>query len=117
MNNKSTGIIGENLACNYLLNKGYIILERNFRSKVGEIDIIAKANEVIVFIEVKTRNNNYYGLPYESVDYRKQQKIIWAAKSYINLNKLSNYQYRFDIIEIYMKSKNKINHIQDAFWT
>ncbi|SDZ02498.1 putative endonuclease [Proteiniborus ethanoligenes] len=116
MSNIETGILGEKLAYNYLSNNDYTILEKNFRAKVGEIDIIAKKNEVIVFIEVKTRNNNNYGRPYESVNYRKQHKIVWTAQSYINLKKLSNYQFRFDIIEVYLKPNIRINHIQNAFW-
>ena len=114
---RSIGIIGENIAHNYLLKKGYKILEKNFRVKAGEIDIIALENKTIVFVEVKSRSNNKYGLPYESVNYRKQQKIIRVAQNYINFKRLMDYQYRFDIIEVYLNSNEKINHIQNAFWT
>lgn len=116
-NRRNIGIVGENIATNYLLENGYAILERNFRSKTGEIDIIAQKNQIIVFVEVKSRNNNKYGFPYESVDYRKQQKIIRTAQSYINFKGLTDCQYRFDIVEVFLKTKNKVNHIQNAFWT
>ncbi len=116
-NTRTIGIIGEDIAKNYLLDNGYKILERNFRVKSGEIDIIAQLNQIIVFIEVKSRSSNRYGLPYEAVDYRKQQKIIKAAQNYINFKRLTNYQYRFDIIEVYLNINKKINHIQNAFWT
>lgn len=115
-NRREIGIFGETLAYNYLLENGYDILERNFRVKVGEIDIIAQKNDIIIFVEVKARSNNNYGFPYESVDFRKQKKIIRTAQNYINLKKLNNYQYRFDIIEVFLKLNNKINHIQNAFW-
>ncbi|WP_352419586.1 YraN family protein [Proteiniborus sp.] len=117
-NNRNNGIIGENLASNYLLEKGYSILERNFRTKIGEIDIIVKKSNIIVFVEVKARSNTNYGFPYESVNYKKQQKIIRTAQNYINFKGLTNCQYRFDIIEVFLKENgNKINHIQNAFWT
>lgn len=116
--NREIGITGENLACNFLLDKGYFILERNFRTKSGEIDIIARNNNIIIFVEVKTRSNNNYGFPYESVNYRKQQKIIRVAQNYINFKRLHDNQFRFDIIEVFFKmGNNKINHIRNAFWT
>ncbi|MFA5524456.1 MAG: YraN family protein [Tissierellales bacterium] len=118
MNNTRTiGNIGERIALNFLLKNGYKILERNFRVKFGEIDIIALIDHTIVFIEVKSRSNNKYGFPYESVNYKKQQKIIRVAQNYIKIKNIKECQYRFDIIEVYLNSSEKINHIVNAFWT
>lgn len=116
-NSRDIGAIGEDIAIKYLRENGYVILERNFRTKTGEIDIIASINDIIVFIEVKTRNSDKYGFPYEAVNYKKQQKIIKVAQNYINLRRLNDYQYRFDIIEIFLNSQARVNHIENAFWT
>ncbi|WIV10846.1 YraN family protein [Proteiniborus sp. MB09-C3] len=113
---RNIGIIGEDIAERYLLENDYKVLERNFRVKAGEIDIIAQKNQIIIFVEVKARSSNKYGFPYESVDYRKQQKIIRVAENYIKFKGLTNCQYRFDIIEVFLKENKKINHIQNAFW-
>lgn len=113
--NKNIGRIGESIAEKYLINNGYKILERNFKSKTGEIDIIAYKSNILVFVEVKTRTNNKFGFAHEAVDYRKKKKIQNTANSYINFKKIENIQYRFDIIEVYLTTK-EINHIIDAFW-
>ena len=76
-NNKLKGEKGESLAKSFLVKNGYTIIDTNFRTKTGEIDIIAKKNEIIVFIEVKTRSSLTYGYPYEAVGYKKRQKIIY----------------------------------------
>ena len=68
---RKIGILGEQIACSYLKNEGYTIIERNFRCKIGEIDIIAWKNNEIIFIEVKTRSSNYFGKPAESVTERE----------------------------------------------
>lgn len=115
MNNKQKGDIGENIASKYLLSNGAEILERNYRIKSGEIDIIAKLDNEIVFIEVKSRSNNKYGYPCESVNYKKISKITNTAKYYILTNNLYNIPIRFDIVEIYF-NENKLNHIVNAFW-
>jgi len=114
--NKIKGDIGEEKAIEYLVDKNYKILERNFTTKIGEIDIIAKYNNIVVFIEVKSRFNSNYGNPYEAVNFKKQKKIINTAKLYSKYNKLYDTQFRFDILEYYI-NENKINHIINAFWT
>lgn len=106
---------GENYAAEYLKNKGYKILQRNFSCKQGEIDIIAKEKEEYVFIEVKTRQNFHYGSPAESVTGGKQKHIWKATKYYIYLHKLENKYIRFDVIEIYKnKGRFYLNHIKQA---
>lgn len=113
--NKEKGDLGEKIAVKFLENKRYIILEKNFKTKIGEIDLIIKDKNIIAFVEVKFRKNSTYGYPYEAVDIKKQRKIINVAKLYIKIKKLHNVQFRFDIVEIY-KDDKKINHITNAFW-
>jgi putative endonuclease len=116
--NKDIGSLGEALAERYLRNQGYIILEKNFGCKIGEIDIIGKDKEHIVFIEVKSRYNTEYGRPAEAVNYYKQRKLYKTAEFYIMKNKLYNNSFRFDVIEILMKLDNnryELRLIKDAF--
>ena len=113
--NLKKGRIGEQIACEYILSRGYQILERNFRLKIGEIDIIATKDNLLVIIEVKSRSNINYGYPYESVNKKKQDKIIKTALYYVKLHCLKNAQLRFDIIEVYLGKENKINHYKNAF--
>lgn len=96
-----------------LINKGYEILENNYYTRRGEIDIIAKINNTISFVEVKTRNNLEYGSPAMAVNGVKKKNIKSAAKIYICLKDLYNYDIRFDVIEIIIKNgKCKINHME-----
>ena len=109
------GKIGEDIASKYLSKNNYEIIERNFRCKQGEIDIIAKEKDEIVFIDVKTRSSVVCGRPSEAVDETKQKHIKKATKYYIYLNKLENYYIRIDVIEVYFKNnKFYINHIKQA---
>lgn len=116
--NKDIGNWGEDYAVNYIKELGYVILCRNFRSKCGEIDIIAKEKNYIVFIEVKTRYSTRFGIPVEAVSLSKQLKIIKTAQYYIMKYNPSTYFYRFDIIEIcatYNDSSVSVNLIKNAF--
>lgn len=118
--NKDIGYLGESLAIKYLVNKGYSILEKNYRIKLGEIDIICRKNNILIFVEVKSRYTNNYGYPIESVTYSKQKKIINISKFYILTNKCYNSNIRYDIIEVLLNNSNEfynINHIEDAFRT
>lgn len=120
--NKKTNIQAENgkygelLAQNLLENKGYEILQKNWRSGKDEIDIIAKHKDTIVFVEVKTRSNVNYGKPYDFVDERKQNAIFRAAQSYIDSFNIT-YEVRFDIISVEIKKdgSTEIDHITNAF--
>lgn len=116
--NKDIGNFGEDLALNYLKNKGYLTLKRNFRNRYGEIDLICKKNDLIIFIEVKSRYNSCYGSPSEAVTYSKQKQIIKLCTFFITLNKLYEYNCRFDVVEVIFNNSNNsylINHITDAF--
>ena len=112
--NKIKGDFGERLAVKYLKGKGYKIIETNFRLRSGEIDIIAKDGDYIVFAEVKFRENNDYGEPCEAVGYRKQRKIINTAKAYIQKNEIYDFGFRFDGIEI-LNADKSVRHIINAF--
>ena len=113
--NKQKGDIGEALAVKILQKKGYIIVDRNFRLRTGEIDIIAKDKGYIVFVEVKYRQNTDKGNPSEAVDYHKQKKIIATAKNYIQRNSFYDYDFRFDVMEILGGDKPLYRHIENAF--
>lgn len=111
----NTGRMGENLAIEYLTDKGYVILETNYRNKIGEVDIIAYDKDVLVFIEVKTRLGINYGYAFESVDSRKQKKIANTSLMYLQKNKMSDVQVRYDVIEVYPVEEEKVNHFENAF--
>lgn len=109
------GKLGEDLACRYLQNQGYKILERNFEARQGEIDIIALDKSEIIFIEVKTRSNISYGKPVEAVNEIKQNHLIKTIEYYIYSRHLENEFIRIDIIEIYLwKNKYRVNHIKQV---
>lgn len=110
-----TGKIGEDIATKYLEQIGYEIIQRNFECKIGEIDIIAKDKDEIVFVEVKTRASALYGFPKEAVDQTKKKHIYRTAEFYIYVKHLENYPVRIDVIEIYKKQgKFKLHHIKNA---
>ena len=114
MNKRKFGIIGEKIAQDYLKNKGYEIIETNFYTKKGEIDIVSKKDNYIVFVEIKTRNNLEYGTPAMAVIFTKKMHIKNSAKIYIHMNNLYGCNVRFDVIEIIIKNgKCKINHIKN----
>ena len=111
-----TGRLGEDAAAEYLKENNFLILDRNYRVKNAEIDIIAKDKGTITFIEVKTRKTLSKGLPAESVNYPKQKKIISAALYYIRENNIIDTRLRFDVIEVFDKNGfYKINLIKNAF--
>lgn len=109
---------GEDLAVSYIEKKGYKILNRNYHSRFGEIDIIAKKEKYIVFIEVKTRCANTKFTAFEAVDTFKQKKIIKTAMIYLAEHNFT-LQPRFDVIAVLFDKKfgkvKEINHIENAF--
>lgn len=107
--------MGENLAIEYLTDKGYVILETNYRNRIGEVDIIAYDKDVLVFVEVKTRLGNNYGYAFESVDSRKQKKIANTSLMYLQKSRMSDVQVRYDVIEVYPMEEEKVNHFENAF--
>lgn len=113
------GQIGEEYTVKFLRRNKCRILERNMRNKYSEIDIIAENKEYIIFVEVKTRTGEGTPRPADSVNLRKQQMILKAAKYYLTYSNQSNKQPRFDVAEVYLtEDKNKpykINYIENAF--
>jgi len=113
--NKEIGRKGELLAAEYLINRGYQIIQKNFRKNRKEIDIIAQINNTIVFVEVKTRLSERFGPPEDSIDDRKIENILDCANDYIQ-ETLWKGEIRFDIITVKSSDWSILNHIQDAFY-
>ncbi len=113
---KKIGIKGEKFAVKYLKKNKYKILLRNFSCHLGEIDIIARNDKYIVFVEVKTRNETSIMLPRASVDYKKQERITSTANYFMQKYK-TELTTRFDIAEVIYDSKGKmkINYLENAF--
>ncbi len=109
---KFLGRAGEIKAAEHLKKKGFKILKTNYKTPLGEIDIIATDKEYTVFIEVKTRTGNEYGVPSEAVDRKKQEKYFKAAQFYLQREKKIDVPCRFDVVEI---ENGQINHIFNAF--
>ncbi|QLY82008.1 YraN family protein [Clostridium intestinale] len=118
INKKSLGNYGEDLACEFLIKKGYTILERNFNCRLGELDIICMYRGILVFIEVKCRYSLNYGVGIESINSTKVKRIISSSKLYIHLKNLYNLNVRYDIMNIDLnleENKKNIQHYEDAF--
>ncbi len=116
--NKS-GLWGEIYAARYLRNNKFDILTANYRTRLGEIDIICSKDESIRFVEVKTRDEGYLYQPKEAVDKAKQDRIIATAMQYIKATQ-SSLQPQFDVIEVILDSNfkpTKINYLENAFNT
>ena len=116
--NKPIGFYGEDLSVEFLKERGYKILERNFTCSFGEVDIIALKNNIISFIEVKSRFTTSFGKAKEAVTCYKQKKIIKVSKYYLHKKNLYDYYVRFDVIEIYLNlinSKHQLIFLEDAF--
>lgn len=111
---KMRGDAGETIAAEYLKGIGYEIIDRNYRTELGEIDIIAAGEGYLIFVEVKTRLNENYGYGADAVNFRKRRKINEVASQYIKKFRLYNQAVRFDIIEVYTEDK-RVEHIKNAF--
>lgn len=110
------GVFYENKAVKFLLLKGYKILERNFFTKQGEIDIIAKDKKNLVFVEVRKRNKESFCLPSETIDIHKKKKIILTAKAYLFKHKMEDTPLRFDVVAITEGKQWRVYKlIKDAF--
>lgn len=105
----------EIIASQFLKNKGYKILEVNYKNKIGEIDIIAQDKDYLVFVEVKARLSRAFGDPLEAVNYQKQQKIRRIAELYLIIKRKTNVNCRFDVVSILGNENPEITHIENAF--
>ena len=114
---KEIGAIGEKLAADYLKKRGYKIIQRNFRCREGEIDIIAQKGEYLVFVEVRTKRNNAFGTPEESVNLSKREKLISLANAYLQAyDKLPDF-WRIDVVAVELGPNNRVlrlEHIENA---
>lgn len=114
--NKNLGKLGEDLASDFLRKKGYKILERNFRNKWGEMDLICKDGEVFVFVEVKTRMGEQFGLPEDAINKNKLRRLIKNATAYASSNNINN--YRIDAVCMILDERElgmikTINHYEN----
>lgn len=116
ISSQELGQRGEAIACQYLEKKGYKILARRFRYGRSEIDIIAQKGSLLVFIEVKTRHNSYFGYPEEAVNQTKRKKLKMVAAGFLSQSKKRFKECRFDILSIIYKSEKdyQINHFENA---
>ncbi|RLE08726.1 YraN family protein [Candidatus Aerophobetes bacterium] len=103
---------GEAIAVSFLKKQGYKIIERNYRSKLGEIDIIAREKDNIVFVEVKTRRSDDFGLPQEAVSYRKQRRLTKIALGYLAYHRLRGMNCRFDVVGILMGRGGEVKNVE-----
>jgi len=110
MNKSKIGKLGEKLAIEFLQKQGVNIIEKNYFTKFGEIDLIGIENKTIIFVEVKLRFNNSFGAPYEAVDSKKWVRLQNAAQLYLIDHNINDFDCRFDIVSIlYSKDKKKFN--------
>ncbi len=114
---QALGKMGEDIAVDYLEKQGYQILLRNYRCNFGEIDIIAQDKKELVFVEVKTRRNTNYGMPFESVTKVKQQRIRKVALHYLQETRPGTFDLRFDVVSILVEGEKsiEIEVIKNAF--
>jgi len=114
---KEIGAIGEKLAADYLKKRDYKIIERNFRCREGEIDIIAQKSDCLVFVEVRTKRNITFGTPEESVTLSKREKLISLADAYLQSCDKTPISWRIDVVAVELGPNNKVSrleHIENA---
>ena len=110
------GLHGEQLACEALVERGYAIVTRRYSTKHGEIDIVARDGETLVFVEVKTRRDSSFGDPEESVTLQKQQRLVWMATDYLVRQTVGEVACRFDVVGINTETTPPmVTIIPDAF--
>jgi putative endonuclease len=110
------GLHGEDLACAALADRGYSLVTRRYRTRAGELDIIARHRDYLVFVEVKARQSGSFGDPEEAVTLQKQQKMVWMATDYLTRNGLHDVACRFDVVAINTETNPPaITIIEDAF--
>ena len=117
MDRKTLGRLGENAAAQFLIQAGCTILDRNWRSEQGEIDLIAREGDQLLFVEVRTRASRQYGSPEESITPAKAQKIMLAAQDYLEIHTESELYWRIDVIAIDCDPSGRVirlDHYQNA---
>lgn len=111
------GKLGEQLACDFLIKRGYKILARNWRSlRWGELDIVARDKDCLVFVEVKTRSPGSLGQPFESVNYFKVKSLLRSAQNYKLQNPATPEQMRMDVVSIVLGTPPEIEYFENVYW-
>jgi putative endonuclease len=115
------GLKGEEIAARWLESKGWTVLDRRFRAGHRDLDIVAarpdEGQRIVAFVEVRTRLSTEFGLPSETVGWKKQQELGRAARAWLASNRRSGDVYRFDVIGVVLDGSNaRIQHLPDAFW-
>ena len=112
MKRRETGALGENLACEFLGNNGYSIVERNFRCPSGEVDIIARQKETLVFVEVRTKSSRWFGSPEESITSTKMEKLRNVAAYYWQNHTNLPESWRIDVVAIEVNGRGRVSRIE-----
>ncbi|MBE0335451.1 YraN family protein [Paenibacillus sp. 23TSA30-6] len=114
---KAKGALGEHAAASFLENLGYRIIERNWRCRSGEMDLIAAQHDILVFIEVRSRSSSSYGTPAESITARKITQVRQTAAVYLHMNGIEDVPIRFDMISVRLIDETAVvtDHIIEAF--
>lgn len=107
MKRRETGILGENLACEFLGNNGYTIIEKNFRCPRGEIDIIARLQDALVFVEVRTKQSRSFGSPEESITPIKMERLRNVAAYYWQSHDNLPESWRIDVVAVYLDKRGR----------
>jgi len=106
------GRTGERLAADALMNKGYHILERNFRCRHGEIDLVAEDEHDLIFVEVKARRGTSYGLPEDALTFFKRRKLLELASYYLDLHTCADRSWRIDVVAVQFSNGGKLEEIR-----
>jgi len=112
---QTLGRKGEELARRFLEKNGFVVLEQNYRTRSGEIDLIVWDGETLVFVEVKTRSSRQYGHPFEAVTARKRAQLTKVAQEYLSRNSLYDQPARFDVVSVLANGKPVIELVRNAF--
>ncbi len=112
---QSLGKLGEDLACRELLRRGYAILARRFRTRMGELDIVARDGDVLVFVEVKARASRRFGSPAEAVTAAKRRKLVLMATDYVAVRRLERAPCRFDVVAVEVGERPVVTVYPSAF--
>jgi putative endonuclease len=113
---QSLGKRGEELACRELETRGYVIVDRRFRTRSGEIDIVAREAGVLVFVEVRARSSTHFGTPFESVTWKKRQRLSQMAAAYLCAKRLAGEPCRFDVVSVLERGGERtIELVRGAF--
>ena len=113
---QSLGKRGEDLACAELEKRGYVIVDRRFRTRCGELDIVARDGGVLVFVEVKARSGSNFGTPFESITWKKRQRLSQMAASYLFVRRLAGVACRFDVVAVVERQGTQtIELVRSAF--